>query len=130
MDGFDNWSLYEDFFKIRMERGSPGYNALIGKFWNEVLNLVKKLGDYIEENNISLLYLINVCSNPGNVSLALASVLISEYLGIPVINNNHDFYWEGGNREVERIKKGLRKGPQGLLFFTTHMLGSSFQLSK
>ena len=104
MEAFDAWPLYDDFFRIKMERGSKEYNSLIGKFWEEVLVLVEKLGSYIEENDISLLYLINVCSNPGNVSLALATVLISEYLGIPVINNNHDFYWEGGNRQVE-IKK-------------------------
>ena len=97
MEAFDAWPLYKDFFDIKMQRGSTAYNELIGKFWKEVLVLVEKLGSYIEENDISLLYLINVCSNPGNVSLALATVLISEYLGIPVINNNHDFYWEGGN---------------------------------
>ncbi len=121
MDGFDNWPLYDDFFKIKMERGSTEYNDLILKFWKEVLILVEKLGRYIEEENIALLYLINVCSNPGNVSLALATVLISEYLGIPVINNNHDFYWEGGNREVEIKKKGLKKGPRDFFFHNAHV---------
>jgi len=121
MEAFDAWPLYEDFFKIKMERGSEAYNNLIGKFWAEVLVLVEKLGGYIEENNISMLYLINVCSNPGNVSLALATVLISEYLGIPVINNNHDFYWEGGNREVEIKKKGLKRGPRDFFFHNAHV---------
>ena len=127
MDGFDNWPLYDDFFRIKMERGSTEYNDLIVKFWDEVLILVEKLGRYIEENNISLLYLINVCSNPGNVSLALATVLISEYLGIAVINNNHDFYWEGGNREVEIKKKGLKKGPRDFFFHNAHV-GEFFSL--
>ncbi len=121
MEAFDAWPLYSDFFKIRMERGSDAYNELIGKFWDEVLVLVEKLGSYIEDNNISLLYLINVCSNPGNVSLAFATVLISEYLGIPVINNNHDFYWEGGNRAVEIKKKGLKKGPRDFFFHNAHV---------
>ena len=121
MDGFDNWPLYDDFFKIKMERGSTEYNDLILKFWDEVLVLVEKLGGYIEENNISLLYPINVCSNPGNVSLALATVLISEYLGIPVMSNNHDFYWEGGNREVVIKKKGLKKGPRDFFFHNAHV---------
>ncbi len=127
MEAFDAWPLYNDFFKIRMERGSKEYNDLIGKFWNEVLVLVEKLGSYIEENDISLLYLINVCSNPGNVSLALATVLISEYLGIPVINNNHDFYWEGGNREVDIKNKGLKKGPRDFFFHNAHV-GEFFSL--
>ena len=127
MEAFDAWPLYDDFFKVKMERGSKEYNELIGKFWKEVLVLVEKLGTYIEENEISLLYLINVCSNPGNVSLALATVLISEYLGIPVINNNHDFYWEGGNREVEIKKKGLKKGPRDFFFHNSHV-GEFFSL--
>ena len=127
MDGFDHWPLYNDFFNIKMERGSKEYNALIGKFWDEVLHLVDKLGRYIVEQKISLLYLINVCSNPGNVSLALATVLISEYLGIPVINNNHDFYWEGGHRKVERKKKGLSKGPRDFFFHNAH-IGEFFSI--
>jgi glycosyltransferase involved in cell wall biosynthesis len=121
MEAFDAWPLYKDFFDIKMQRGSVAYNELIGKFWKEVLVLVEKLGSYIEENDISLLYLINVCSNPGNVSLALATVLISEYLGIPVINNNHDFYWEGGNRKEEIKKKGLKKGPRDFFFHNAHI---------
>jgi glycosyltransferase involved in cell wall biosynthesis len=121
MEAFDAWPLYKDFFQIKMERGSTEYNELIGKFWKEVLVLVEKLGSYIVEHDISLLYLINVCSNPGNVSLALATVLISEYLGIPVINNNHDFYWEGGNRKEEIKKKGLKKGPRDFFFYNAHV---------
>ncbi len=127
LDGFDNWSLYNDFFNVKMDRGSTAYNELIGKFWNDVLVIVEKLGKYIEDNNISLLYLINVCSNPGNVSLALASVLLSESLGIPVINNNHDFYWEGGNREVDIKKKGLKRGPRDFFFHNAH-IGEFFSI--
>ncbi len=121
IDGFDNWKLYHDFFHIKMDRGSKEYNALIGKFWDEVLVIVEKLGRYIETNDISLLYLLNVCSNPGNVSLALATVLLSEYLGLPVINNNHDFYWEGGNREADIKRKGLNNGPRDFFFHNSHI---------
>ena len=28
IDGFDNWPLYDDFFKIKMERGSTEYNEI------------------------------------------------------------------------------------------------------
>ena len=88
--GFDDWDLYRDFYFTRLERGSRTYNALIGKLWKQSLSIVEKLGAYIEEEGISLLYAINVNSNPGNVAFALAIVLLSEYMGIPVINNNHD----------------------------------------
>ena len=73
---FDNWDLYKDFFKTKLERGNKKYNALIKEFWDQVLLLTETLADCIEKNNITLLYLLNVCSNPGNVSLALATVLV------------------------------------------------------
>ena len=127
MDGFDNWPLYNKFFNEKLERGSAGYNKLIEEFWEDALVISEKLGNYIEEHNINLLYIINVCSNPGNVSLALAVVLISEYFGIPVINNNHDFYWEGGNRKEDRVKRGLPKGPRDF-FFTNSDVGEFFSI--
>ncbi len=123
--GFDDWDLYQDFFFTKLERGSKEYNALIIKYWKQVLKIVSKLGKYIEDNNIGLLYLINTNSNPGNVSLALANVLVSEYLGIPVVNNNHDFYWEGGNRKVDIKERGLKPGPRDF-FFTNSDVGEFF----
>jgi len=120
MDGFDNWPLYNKFFHEKLERGSEAYNALIGEFWEDILTITEKLGRYIEESNINLLYIINVCSNPGNVSLAMATVLVSEYLGIPVINNCHDYYWEGGSKDVD-IDKGTEVGPRDFFFTNSHV---------
>lgn len=125
--GFDGWPLYQDFFFTKLERGSKEYNDLIIKFWDEVLVISEKLGKYIEEKNIGLLYMINVFSNPGNVSFALATALIAEYLGIPVINNTHDYYWEGGNSAINRKTKKIKKGPRDF-FFTNSHLGEFFSL--
>jgi hypothetical protein len=125
--GFNEWELYHDFFFTKLERGSPVYNALIKKLWKQTLNIVEQLGQYIEEQGINLLYIINVCSNPGNVAYALALVLLSEYLKIPVINNNHDFYWEGGMCESDRKKSGSRTGPRDF-FFTNCHLGEVFSI--
>lgn len=125
--GFDDWELYRDFYFTKLERGSLEYNELILKLWKQVKKICRKLGTYIEENDISLLYIINVCSNPGNVAYSLALVLISEYLGIPVINNNHDFYWEGGSRPID-LKLGRKnKGPRDL-FFTNSDIGEFFSI--
>ena len=124
---FSKWRLYNDFFHCKLERGDDVYNELILKFWNEVLEATEKLATYIEEHDIRLLYLINTNSNPGNVSLALALVLISEYLGIPVINNNHDFYWESGNSEIDIVVHGAPPGPRDH-FFTNYHLGEVFSL--
>ena len=124
---FDDWKYYEDFFLNDLERGSEKYNHLIRAFWNEVINITEKLGEYIEDNDIKLLFLINVCSNPGNISIALATVFISELMGIPVINNNHDFYWEGGNRKIDKIMKNLKSGPRDHFFHNSH-IGEIFSL--
>ncbi|PCH98572.1 MAG: hypothetical protein COB85_01265 [Bacteroidetes bacterium] len=127
ISGFDNWPLYDDFFFVHLERGSKEYNRLIVKFWDEVIQLVSDLGTYIEKNDLRLLYLINVCSNPGNISLSLAIALLSENLEIPVINNNHDYYWEGGNKKIDIKTKGLRSGPRDFFFKNSH-LGEVFSL--
>ena len=124
---FDDWPLYEYFFYKRLERGNEAYNDLILKFWTEVLVIAEKLGHYIEDNHIQLLYLINTNSNPGNISLALAIVFISEIMGIPVINNNHDFYWEGGHSEIDIQIKGVKPGPRDH-FFKNHHLGEVFSI--
>ncbi len=125
--GFDEWELYKDFYFTKLERGGPVYNALIGKLWSQTLDIVQKLGVYIEEQGINLLYIINVCSNPGNVAYTLALVLISEFLKIQVINNNHDFYWEGGMCISDREKEGNRPGPRDF-FFTNCHLGEVFSI--
>lgn len=125
--GFDEWDLYEDFFMEELERGSKKYNELIYNLWNQALTVFEKLGNYIEEENIKLLYIINMSSNPGNVAAALALVLLSEYLHIPVINNNHDFYFEGGKSKYDRKSKGLKKGTRDL-FYTNAHLGEVFSL--
>jgi len=125
--GFNEWELYHDFYFTRLERGGPVYNALIGKLWEQTLDIVQKLGSYIEEQGISLLYIINVCSNPGNVAYALALVLLSEFLKIPVINNNHDFYWDGGMCISDREKTKTRTGPRDF-FFTNCHLGEVFSI--
>ena len=127
LQGFDDWELYQDFYFTKLERGGPVYNTLIRKFWQQTLDIVKKLGQYIEEEGINLLYVINVCSNPGNVAYALALVLLSEYLKIPVINNNHDFYWEGGMSKSDREKEGSKQGPRDF-FFTNCQLGEFFSI--
>ncbi len=124
---FDEWDLYKDFFYKKLERGSRTYNRLIKAFWKETLVIAKKLSDYIEKNDIRLLYLININSNPGNVSQALATVLVSEYMDIPVINNCHDFYWEEGHSEIDIEENNFKPGPRDHFFKNFH-LGEVFSL--
>ena len=127
IQAFNDWSLYKNFFYTKLQRGSTEYNELIIEFWSQTLVIIEKLGNYIVQNNIQLLYLVNVCSNPGNVSLSLAVVLLSELLGIPVINNNHDFYWEGGNSDINKKLNDLPDGPRDF-FFTNSDVGEFFSI--
>ena len=127
LDGFDSWPLYESFFHRRLDRGGRLYNELIGLFWTDVLTITEKLGRYIEDNQIRLLFLANTNSNPGNVALALANVLLSESLGIPVISNNHDFFWEGGMSQAERCAESAQPGPRDHFFANAH-LGEVFSI--
>ncbi len=124
---FDKWPYYKDLFFTKMERGSPEYNRLILDIWDETLVIAEKLSKYIERNRISLLYIVNIASNPGNISLTLATVLVSEMMGIPVINNCHDYYWEGGHRQIDIELKKAKKGPRDF-FFTNAHLGEVFSL--
>ena len=64
-------------------------------------------------------------SNPGNISLALAIVLVTEYMGIPVINSCHDFYWEGGNKPADIKKRRFKPGFRDF-FFTNSDVGEVF----
>ena len=121
MRGFDEWPGYRDFFSRKLERGGPLYNELIGRLWSEVLLTCEQLGAIIEENDIRLLFLVNTNSNPGNVGVALATILVSEYLGIPVLNNCHDFYWEGGASAIEREAEGTLRGPRDQFFTNSHV---------
>jgi glycosyltransferase involved in cell wall biosynthesis len=54
-------------------------------------------------------------------------VLVSELLRIPVIANNHDYYWEGGRSRPERISEGTKSGPRDH-FFTNAHLGEVFSV--
>ncbi len=127
IDGFDAWPLYRDFFTRKLERGGPLYNDLIGRFWEATLVLCEALGRIVESRDLQLLYLVNINSNPGNPALALAMALISEFLRVPVVNNCHDFYWEGGHSQVEREVRGLARGPRDH-FFTNADVGEVFSI--
>lgn len=123
--GFVDWDGYMQFFHTRLARGSKAYNALIRKMWDQVKDLTRRLGSVIMDNNIQLLIPVNACSNPGNMSLTLSLVLLSEFLSIPVISNNHDFYWEEGGPSWWRIGRKRRIRDH---FFTNAHIGEVFSL--
>jgi len=124
--GFDSWDGYHEYFFTKLGRGSNDYNLLFTKVWEQTLSISLKLGKFIFENDIQLLFPVNTNSNPGNIPLAFSLVLISEIMKIPVLNSNHDFYWESGEPPS---KSNINKTP-GIRdhFFTNYHIGEIFTL--
>jgi glycosyltransferase involved in cell wall biosynthesis len=108
IQGANGWSKWDHgkwfsaLFREDMPAESEISASLAAEMFNQALVISKKLGTYIIDNHISLLIPVNAMSNPGNLAFTLALVLVSELLGLYVINSNHDFYWEGGKPAAEK----------------------------
>ena len=121
IDGANGWSKWENgkwfeklFYKTMKDK-SKNSDEVATEIWKQAVSFSEKLGKYLVDNNISLLIPVNVCSNPGNMSFGLSVIIVSELLGIYVLNSNHDFYWEGGKPSSKR-KRGEAKGPRDHFF--------------
>jgi glycosyltransferase involved in cell wall biosynthesis len=108
IDGTNGWSKWDDgkwfsaLFQEDMPKGSPQSIMLAGEIYQQAISIITHLGAYIVENAIAMIIPVNIASNPGNLALTLAFALVSESLGIGIINSNHDFYWEGGKPASDR----------------------------
>ncbi|MFN2121904.1 MAG: hypothetical protein ACK2UP_00235, partial [Candidatus Promineifilaceae bacterium] len=108
IDGINGWSKWDEgkwfdaLFQQEMPAGSLRSSELAAEVYRQARVIAGKLGDYLVDNEINLLISVNVASNPGNLALTLALVLITEALGTVVINSNHDFYWDKGKPSAER----------------------------
>ena len=117
LDGIDGWSKwdggiwYKALFKKEMKSQSKESRLLANEIYLQAVSIAKHLGKYFLDHQISLVVPINVASNPGNIALTLGLVLVTEILGVYVLNSNHDFYWESGKPLSEREpgeKPGVR----------------------
>jgi glycosyltransferase involved in cell wall biosynthesis len=120
-DGWDKWDggrWFTQLFYEDLPPNSQRTSNLATEMWNQALALAARLIDYIETNDIRILFNVNTNSNPGNVAFGLALVLAAETTGVVVINNNHDFYWEGGKAGCKR-NPGEEPGPRDH-FFRNH----------
>jgi hypothetical protein len=98
IDGINGWSKWDEgkWFDVlyfeEMPADSQRSSELATEIYRQATVIAGKLGEYLVANGIGLLITVNVASNPGNLALTLALVLITEALGTVVINSNHDFY--------------------------------------
>lgn len=108
IDEIDGWNKWDDgkwfnaLFKKEMKSFSEESNLLTKEVYKQAVSIAKCLGKYFIDNQISLVIPVNVASNPGNIALTLGFVLVTEILGIYVLNSNHDFYWEAGKPPAMR----------------------------
>jgi len=105
VNGWDKWDQgkwFDHLFYQDMKESSQISQKMAVEVWNQTVEMAGKLGHYVAENNISLLIPVNVNSNPGNLATGLCTILVSELMGLYVLNSNHDFYWEGGKPAAER----------------------------
>jgi glycosyltransferase involved in cell wall biosynthesis len=105
INGWDKWDhgkWFAGLYYKDMPAGSERSNVLASEIYRQAVVIANRLGRYLVDQNISLIIPVNVATNPGNFALTLALTLVSEALGIYVINSNHDFYWDGGKPASER----------------------------
>jgi glycosyltransferase involved in cell wall biosynthesis len=109
IDGINGWQKWDEgqwfeaLYLEEMLAGSQRSSELAAEIYRQAMRISQVLGAYLIANEIVLLIPVNVASNPGNLALALALVLVTETLGTIVINSNHDFYWDGGKPADERM---------------------------
>lgn len=118
INGWDKWAggkWFRRLFYEDMPEGSEVSKKLAAQIMGDAATIAKELGTYVVENNILVLIPVNIASNPGNPALTLAVALVSEILGLYVINSNHDFYWEGGKPAWEK-EPGEGSGPRDHFF--------------
>jgi len=130
-DGWDKWEggkWFDRLFREEMSAGGEASRELARELWIQAVTLAEELERTIVAEGIGLLVSVNVNSNPGNLAFALAIVLASERTGCPVLNNNHDFYWEGGRPASERAPSE-DAGPRDH-FFRNRQNESFFRLFK
>lgn len=116
-NGWSKWYGGKWFSKLYYEdmpEGSLLSDELAFEMWEQAVNFAEKLGGYLAEKDVSLIFPVNNFSNPGNFAISLATIIVSELMDIYVFNSNHDFFWEGGMPAKERGSDP--KGPRDHFF--------------
>ncbi len=122
MNGWSKWCKGEWFSKLYHEdlpEGSDLSNEVAEEIWRQAVAMACTLGRYLATHDISLVIPVNVASNPGNIVAQLALVIVSEMMGLYILNSNHDFYWEGG-RPTEDRAPDEEPGPRDYFFRNQH----------
>ena len=133
VEGINGWSKWFDgkyFSKLYYEdmpENSSISKEMAKEMWSQAVDFVTKIGEYLTDNNVKMIFPVNIFSNPGNFALSLAGIIVSEMLELYVFNSNHDFYWEGGM--PKELRGDEPAGPRDH-FFKNYHNSSFFSLFK
>ncbi|MGD2035722.1 MAG: hypothetical protein PVF73_11730, partial [Bacteroidales bacterium] len=108
INGWDKWQygrLFSRMFHQKMPKNSAISQSTTLEVWNQSIEIAFELFKVVETYNINLFFLANVSSNPGNVSLNIALIIISKLYGLYVINSNHDFFWNTDQSGYSIVKQ-------------------------
>lgn len=97
-NGWDKWNdgkWFDSLFYSNMPAGSQLSDKIAVEIFEQASGFSDILFNYLTENDISIVCVANVNSNPGNFAAALAVVLATERAGTFVIASNHDYFWQG-----------------------------------
>jgi glycosyltransferase involved in cell wall biosynthesis len=112
---WDNGKWFDKLFYQDMDENSCESREMAAEIWNQAVQLAEKMGAYLADQEIALIIPVNVNSNPGNIATSLCTILVSQLMGLHVLNSNHDFYWEDGKPASER-KPGEIPGSRDKFF--------------
>ena len=105
INGWNKWDggkWFRALYRQKMPPSSRESARLAKEMYKQTISITNRLGTYLIAHNVALLIPVNIASNPGNFSFTLSVALVSEILGMGVLNINHDFYWEEGRTLSER----------------------------
>jgi hypothetical protein len=128
-NGWSKWHggvWFDRMFRADMPADSAESREVAQAVWQQAMGFARELADYLVDNGVGVLIPVNVNSNPGNPALALAAVLATEALDIPVLNSCHDFFWEAGKPSSDR-QPGEAAGARDH-FFRNHTNEAFFRL--
>jgi len=97
-DGWDKWDggkWFDSLYYSDMPPNTETSNKLAVEIYNQASNFSDFLYNYFIENDISIVCVANVNSNPGNFAAALSVVMATERAGTFVVASNHDYFWQG-----------------------------------
>lgn len=115
LDGIDlsgalsPWPEGRTLWTRTLSRGGEDYNALIRSLWQATCRDALELARQIDAQGVTMLAAGTLLARPDALPAALATVIVAETLGLPVLSEPDDGWWRqpqqwNGNRHLGEIQ--------------------------